>query len=808
MLRKSVRIHLCGTGTAPACSPLIFAVCLCLLSLSQPAHAEITWSGEVDPDDPTGWTSSTWCYVGKTGTGSLQVNADSDLNSYCSYIGYEPGSTGEVTVDGGGTTWNSSHYFYVGCEGNGTLSITSGAAVSNNYGYIGYYPSSTGDVTVDGSGSTWTNSGDLRVGYEGNGTLNVGGGAVVSVASDTYVAYEPASSGLINFGSGGGTLITGSFYASLTQLTGAGTINSRGLGSDVDLIFDSTHGLNQTITLNSQPNQNITVNLDMSGDYGSNGDLCAGYLGNGSLSILDGMSVNSKYGTIGYKLGSTGEVMIDGAGSTWINSEDLYVGRYGRGTLNITNAAAVNNSCNYVGYESGSIGEVTVNGSGSTWSSNRDLYIGYKGTGTLNISGGAVVSVVEDTYLAYLPSSSGSINFGTSSGTLVTGSLCASPTQLTGTGTINTRGLVSDIDLVFDSNHGLNQTITLKSRPDQNITVNLDMPYGSPSNGSLGAGYLDNGSLSILDGVAVHSKKGYIGFKSGSTGEVTVNGSGSMWGNSKLYVGHYGIGTLCISNGAEVKSEYSDIGYESGSFGEVMLDGTNSKWTISGGFRVGNYGNGILSIANGATVSDNNFNSFDHIYVGKEHGSTGVVYVDGANSSWAGESPLTIGYYGSGKLSITNGAAVSNFGSFIGCESESTGEVTVDGAGSTWTLRLLLTIGNHGSGTLSIINGAVVRSNTASHIFYNTAIGNESGSSGVVTVNGAGSTWSDSSTSLQIGNYGSGTLSITQGATVSNGSAYIGDKSGSIGEVTVSGAGSTWTTGGVLRCPHFLVQGL
>ena len=45
-----------------------------------------------------------------------------------------------------------------------------------------------------------------------------------------------------------------------------GTINSVGLLSDVDLVFDSSHGLQQTILLDDLPGQNITINLDLSDD--------------------------------------------------------------------------------------------------------------------------------------------------------------------------------------------------------------------------------------------------------------------------------------------------------------------------------------------------------------------------------------------------------------------------------------------------------------------------------------------------------------------------------------------------------------
>ena len=62
---------------------------------------------------------------------------------------------------------------------------------------------------------------------------------------------------------------------------------------------------------------------------------------------------------------------------------------------------------------------------------------------------------------------------------------------------------MSDLDLVFDSSHGLTQTVPGFG----NVTLNLDM--SNPSNsGDLGAGYYGNGSLTIKDGLAVTSGAG------------------------------------------------------------------------------------------------------------------------------------------------------------------------------------------------------------------------------------------------------------------------------------------------------------
>ena len=94
-------------------------------------------------------------------------------------------------------------------------------------------------------------------------------------------------------------------------------------------------------------------------------------------------------------------------------------------------------------------------------------------------------------------------------------------------------------------------------------------------------------------------------------------------------------------------------------------------------------------------------------------------------------------------------------------------------------------------GTSSSVTGTLTISNGGSLSDIAGFIGNHSGSSGAVTVNGGGSNWSNSS-GLFIGDSGTGALTISNGATVSNDQGHIGLNSGSSGAVTVTGAGSTW----------------
>ena len=499
-------------------------VSLLSLALAAPLQADITPSGDVDPTYHSWWTGggddSTNAYIGKTAAGSVTVNLDSDLISWKGYIGYDSGSTGEVTVDGSGSTWTIGgrrNHMYVGYYGQGTLNITNGGAVSNYRGYIGLYSGSTGVVTVDGSGSTWTNSGDLSVGSSGQGTLNIANGGAVNVSRATRVALKDGV-GEIHFD--GGTLTTRSLFAGPTHLTGTGTIDTHGLVSDVDLLFDFTHGLNQTLTFNSQPGQNITINLTQD----STGHLGAGYAGNGTLSIRDGVSVKSYHdGYIGYKAGATGVVTVDGSGSTWTNSSYLYVGIFGQGTLNITNGGAVSNTSGFIGLYSGSTGEVTVDGSGSTWTNSGDtgLYVGHYGQGTLNITNSGAVSNTYG-YIGY--GTTGVVTVDGSGSTWTNSSYLIVGCEGQGTLNITNGGAVSNFGGYLGHYSGSTGAVTVDG--DGSVWTNSSGLYVGGNNsfsGGTGELTVSNGGIVEVGDVLKVWDGGTLNM--GATGTVTVGGT-------------------------------------------------------------------------------------------------------------------------------------------------------------------------------------------------------------------------------------------------------------------------------------------
>ena len=347
-----------------------------------------------------------------------------------------------------------------------------------------------------------------------------------------------------------------------------------------------------------------------------------------------------------------------------------------------------------------------------------------------------------------------------------------------------------------------------------------------------------SGALVITDGDDVSGYRGYIGYNSGSSGVVVVHGPGSTWMNYDILgVAYLGSGSLSINGGGEVIGLCGFIGCASGSIGEVTVNGIDSNWMNSQHLYIGHYGSGELAISGGGSVS----NTFSCI--GFERGSTGTVTVDGPGSTWTNDGDLDIGVRGNGTLAITDGGevivrkdtSVSHYkdlpntiyfdngtlstGTLFCASGDLSGTGTINAHGlvcdvdlvfnATYGLHQILNlarnpgqnitinlnvdgsaalgVGHVGAGSMSISDGRKVAS-TDGYIGYS--------SMGVVTVDGAGSTWTIDD-DLLVGHYGTGRLTITGGGVVRNRYGYVGCEELSTGEVIVDGAGSTWVNDGL-----------
>ena len=556
--------HLFGT--------LVLLAALC----ASPSSAAITATGDVDPANPATWTANTTAYIGDSADGALTVNGGSTITSNIGYLGVTTGAAGTVTIDGAGSTWTDTHVdnlwdgsLGVGDMGNGTLRITNGGSfTSPGSGYIGYGSGGSGTLIVDGAGSTWSGLSELNVGGSGTATLRITNGGTVASSSGYIGSSNNATATVIVDGTGSTWSDAGDFDVGNS---GKGTLTVTNGGTVTD-----NYG-----TIGNALSGPGTVAIDGAGStWSNNGYLFVGYAGAGTLKTTNGSMVTSHYGFIGFG-GSSGTVSIDGAGSKWVDLFDLYVGDAGKGTLEITNGATATSSrSSYIGYNSTASSAVLIDGAGSTWTNSGGLYVGYSGNGTLSITNGGAVSAAGDTLLACVAASTGTLNFGAHGGTLATESLGASPTQVTGSGTINASGLVSDVGLVFNSARSLVQTISWNGLPGQNIVINLNMSAPA-NNGMLGAGWTGVGSLTIQNGISVASNGGFLGYNSGSTGTATVDGAGSTWTDSGgLYVGYSGTGTLNIIGGGAVGA----TGVSVNSSSLLAIDvGRGSSLTVAGG---------------------------------------------------------------------------------------------------------------------------------------------------------------------------------------------------------------------------------
>ena len=151
--------------------------------------------------------------------------------------------------------------------------------------------------------------------------------------------------------------------------------------------------------------------------------------------------------------------------------------------------------------------------------------------------------------------------------------------------------------------------------------------------------------------------------------------------------------------------------------------------------------------------------------VGNLPGGLGTVTVTGAGSSWSNAGSVVVGGQGTGTLTIQDGGTVnSGGGGSVGLSVGSNGTVTVTGPGSSLDQRTKRRAQYrqfwHGHA-----DDRERREGRQYHRLNAANIGNGAGSQGTVTVTGPGSTWSNI-LGLNIGNLGTGTLTIADGGVV------------------------------------------
>ena len=199
-----------------------------------------------------------------------------------------------------------------------------------------------------------------------------------------------------------------------------------------------------------------------------------------------------------------------------------------------------------------------------------------------------------------------------------------------------------------------------------------------------------------------------------AVGDVSPPDPSAWISSTNAYIAQTADGSVTINSQSQVLSQYAFIGCLSGLTGAFTVDGPGSTWTNGSRIFVGYSSVGTLNVTGGAVVN----NGLG--YLGYIADSAGIAKVDGAGSKWSNSSQLYVGFWGSGRLEITGGGAVSDSFAELGYStydeppSIGTGMVTVDGNNSKWTNNSSLYVGNTGIGTLNVSGGGAVTATSAS----------------------------------------------------------------------------------------------
>ena len=613
-------------------------------------------------------------------------------------IGSAAGSQATVAIPNGTLTTNPPFIFnpppgqiVVGSAGIGTLNLGTGTVSSSGTFVIARDATSQGTVALNSAGGTLQSLGTgLTVGQQGDGSLTLSSGAQAKVAGAVKVGQDAGSEGSIS-------------------VSGPNTTFS---------------GANDNLQMTS-----ITI----------------GQSGQGSMSITEGGAARLR-GTLvlGENAGAQGSIVVDGPQSLLTAASGssgrllpMTIGAAGKGTMAVTNGATVEPySAIFVGRDAGGEGSLTVSG-GAHLQQAKGLTVGDGGHGTL---------------------------------------------------AINTGGVASSDFVVVGDDAGSQGTLKVDGSNSRLVT------------GQFSVGNAGNGKLEVTGGGIVEALSWVIGSQTGSIGEATVSGVQSQVKFDTLTVGKSGTGSFKVSEAAATVANALVVGESAGSVGTFTIEGTGPTLTF-GPLTVGSGGNGTFNVTSGRFAS-----TLQPAVVGKAQGSMGVVNVSGATSTFINPNSgnFSVGQRGTGELNITAGGSFGTSSSemkmIIGEFAGSHGTVTVDGPQSSLTLQSSnapsqpsLIVGQGGTGTFRATGGAKI--NTSSfYVGYNS--GPAADGDGTLELDGPGTAFvalSDSFHPTIIGNQTTGKLSISNGAKLTTGRSYLGYQPNGVGTAEVDGPGSTWT---------------
>ncbi|MHC4993412.1 MAG: PEP-CTERM sorting domain-containing protein [Planctomycetota bacterium] len=727
--------------------------------------------------------------VGHAGMGAMTLQNAGKATSADGTIGAAAGSNGAVTIDGADSSWILTGVLSVGGAGTGALTLQNQGLLSVPEMILGSEAGGIGTVTLQDTDTTLTISDRLTVGAAGMGTLDLNTGRALTVQT-LDLGANPGGDGSMTID---GFDAGGSPFSTLT-VTGLTRLGVGGAG-----VIGLTNGgkmVANHLSLGAEPTGNGTMLIDgPSAALDVSGTLVVGELGAATLTVRDQASLNNANDvTVGRNSGSNGELIFDNA--TWENTgKTLVVGQSGMGTLRLQRGSRIQHFDAQIGLNTGGEGHVFLEGLGNNWTLDGNLHVGDAGTGRLEITGGAQLSTL-DAFIGFQAGSVGSVlvegqgselhntntggvfdvGFGgegeltlRDGGQLLVGFSATIGQQESAKGTVNIDNSTWMIpELLVLGNQGADGylNVTRGGRVEAGDEIVVGRPTGGPANelpqhGMArvevdGAGSLlkapkmrfGNGAvlseLVIRNGGVVETLETVIGV--GTPATVTVDGSDTVWRQMEhLKIGELGLGIAHVSGGARVETTLgASIGFGPDGESKVTLTDADTRWSIGEELVIGAGQRGRAEVLNGSRMEVD----LD-VLVGQStsgRNSRGTLIIDGAGSELQTPNDLIVaslapgsvsppdGFAG-GTVSVRGGGTLRTQDGFLGLYADADAYLAVDGAGSVWHNEGVLEVAREGVGQLPIMNGGRVVTNN------NGLIAPTPGSRGIVTVEGAGSTW-------------------------------------------------------------------
>ena len=447
-----------------------------------------------------------------------------------------------------------------------------------------------------------------------------------------------------------------------------------------------------------------------------------------------------------------------------------------------------------------SAGTVQVLGQPSLSATTTDSYA----TGTVSVTGGATLK------------STGELDIVGNDPSKVAG-ITGTPTLVVNGGSLAARQLIVATAIGgFESGTTSPASLTLSNKASLNAT-------GGKGTGGFTIGDTGNGTFSATTGSTITAVDATLANMPSITATATLDAS--TWTNTgSLTIGSGGVGTLTVLNGATLMDQgaslSASVGFLASSAGSsVVVSGTGSTWQSDGDVSVGIVAAAQLTVSNGASFAAN-----DGLYLGFLSGATGhmdlfsgstattdstagpttsstvlgfqagataYLDIDGANTSFDSKAAMSVGYGGTGNLSVSGSANVTIDSTImrVGRDPGSVGHVLVSGDRSQISGNLVtLYAGYGGAGDVQINTGGTLD-------VQGTNLGGQATGSGTVTLNGQNTTGNLGT--VTIGAVGTGAL-VIGAAAVGNtkGTLIVGSEDGSNGTITLTDQDTSFTTGG------------